>query len=89
MEYRFECIANCSVCCRLSDGFVFLTEDEAQNIATYFNISIKELYKWFIKQLDDRICLVDGDERCSKSLKREDETGECLFARRLKHSSYL
>jgi Fe-S-cluster containining protein len=65
MDFKFECIAGCSNCCRLSDGFVFLTEDEANNIAEYLHKPIEEIHKWFIKRLDDRFCLVDGEnEHC-------------------------
>ena len=65
MEYRFECIEGCTNCCSVGDGFVFLTEDEARNIADYLQRTLDEFYRWFTKRLDDRLCLVDGeDEQC-------------------------
>ncbi len=62
MEYKFECIKGCSNCCKVSDGFVFLTEKEAQKIADYLQKPVEEFYLWFTKKLDDRLCLVDGDD---------------------------
>jgi Fe-S-cluster containining protein len=65
MKFEFECVSGCSNCCRLSDGFVFLTEKEVENIAAYLQKSADDIYRWFIKRLDERLCLVDGeDEHC-------------------------
>ncbi len=65
MQYKFECVSGCSNCCQVNDGFVFLSEDEAEKIAKYLETGIAELYKWFIKQIDNRLCLVDGEsEHC-------------------------
>ena len=65
MEYKFTCLPNCSNCCQISDGFVFLSEDEAEKIAEYLETDIDELYKWFIKKVENKLFLIDGeDERC-------------------------
>ena len=65
MPYKFECLPGCSNCCQVNDGFVFLSEDEAEKIAKYLETTIAEMHKWFIKQIDKRLCLVDGEnEHC-------------------------
>ncbi len=65
MEYKFICIEGCSNCCRVGNGFVFLEEEEAKNIADYLNHPHDAFFQWFIKKLDNRLCLVDGEnENC-------------------------
>ena len=59
---RFECLKDCSNCCQLSSGFVFLTEDEAAAIAQFLEAPLDLFMEWFIKPVEDQISLVDGDE---------------------------
>ena len=59
---KFECIAGCSECCKLSGGFVFLSEDEAQKIAEYLKTDEENFLKFFTRIIDDQLALVDGDE---------------------------
>ena len=61
----FECQADCAACCKLIGGYVFITEDEAANIARYLNCSSEEIKAYFTRPVDDRIALMDGeDEAC-------------------------
>ncbi len=64
-EVRFECQADCSNCCTLSDGFVYLTEDEALQISEYLDVSETMFLEWFTRLIDEQLCLVDGEnEAC-------------------------
>jgi len=59
---RFECLRGCSNCCRLSGGFVFLTEEEAANIAQFLEAPLDLFNEWFTKPVEEQIALVDGDD---------------------------
>ncbi len=72
---RFECLSDCSNCCKVSGGFVFLTEEEVARIAEYLNTSPDIFQKWFIKPADDRLALVDGDQENCVFL----EDGICMI----------
>lgn len=62
---RFECQAECAQCCQLSNGYVFLTEEEAAKIAEDLNISEHEFLQHFTRIIDNQLCLVDGeDDHC-------------------------
>lgn len=64
-EINFECQPDCSNCCKLSNGYVFLTETEAMYIANYLEISEKEFLQHFTRIIDEQLCLVDGEnEHC-------------------------
>ncbi|MBN1408373.1 MAG: YkgJ family cysteine cluster protein [Calditrichaceae bacterium] len=64
-EIKFECQPDCANCCKLSNGFVFLTEKEALKIAENLAISEDEFLQYFTRIIDDQICLVNGeDEHC-------------------------
>ena len=63
---RFACQPECANCCKLSDGYVFISDTEAQKIAEYLNISEDEFLRHFTRIIDDQLCLVDGnDEHCA------------------------
>lgn len=65
LNIRFECLKDCSNCCQLSGGFVFLTEDESRAIADYLDTDVDLFQKWFTKDADGHLALVDGpEERC-------------------------
>lgn len=61
-EIRFKCLPNCANCCKLSNGYVFLTDTEAIEIADDLGISEHEFLKYFTRIVDNKLCLVDGDE---------------------------
>jgi len=58
---RFECQPDCASCCKISDGFVFLTDKEAVKIAKALDLSESEFLQHFTRIIDDQICLVDRD----------------------------
>ncbi len=64
---RFECLPDCSACCELGSGFVFLTGQEAEAIAAHLNLSHAQFMDWFTRRVDDRLALMDG------------EHGHCVF----------
>lgn len=59
---HFECLQDCSNCCQLSGGFVFLTKDEAQSIADHLEAPRDLFLEWFTKEIDGHLALVDGPE---------------------------
>lgn len=62
---RFECLKDCSRCCELSGGFVFLTDEEAAAIAAHLDAPPDLFLEWFTRDVDGRLALVDGpDENC-------------------------
>lgn len=64
-EIKFECQPDCANCCKLSNGFVFLTDKEALEIAENLAISENEFLQHFTRIVDNQLCLVDGeDEHC-------------------------
>jgi Fe-S-cluster containining protein len=64
-ELRFDCQTDCANCCKLSSGYVFLTDTEASKIAKDLDISENEFLKHFTRIVDDQLCIVDGEnEHC-------------------------
>ena len=64
-EIKFECQPDCANCCKLSNGFVFLTDEEALMISENLGISEDDFLQHFTRIVDDQLCLVDGeDEHC-------------------------
>ncbi|MBN2426391.1 MAG: YkgJ family cysteine cluster protein [Calditrichaceae bacterium] len=59
---RFECQSDCVNCCRLTGGYVYLTESEAEKIAEFLETSKSNFINWFTRTINDRLCLVDGEE---------------------------
>lgn len=65
INVRFKCFSDCSACCQLSSGFVFLTDEEATAIAAYLEAPEELFLEWFIRDVDGNLALVDGeDEHC-------------------------
>ncbi len=58
---RFECLADCSTCCRISGGFVYLSEKEAWKIAGFLLTDFNEFRAYFTKEIDGRLVLADGE----------------------------
>ena len=73
-DIKFECLADCSNCCKLSDGFVFLDENEAEKIADYLKTDEANFLNFFTRIIDDHLALVDGDEDNCVFL----EDGKCM-----------
>ncbi|MEJ2053584.1 MAG: YkgJ family cysteine cluster protein [Calditrichaceae bacterium] len=61
MDIRFECQADCANCCKLSNGFVFLSDIEAIKIADSLGMPQNEFLQYFTRIIDDQLCLVDGE----------------------------
>ncbi len=62
---RFECQPECSACCRISGGYVYLTEEEARKIARFLQIGHEEFLNTFTREIDHKPALCDGeDEAC-------------------------
>ena len=62
---KFECQPDCANCCKLSSGYVFLTDEEASHIAENLAIPENEFLQHFTRIVDKHLCLVDGeDEHC-------------------------
>ena len=74
-KIRFECLADCSNCCQLSGGYVYLTEDEAAAIARYMETGEDLFLDWFVRWIDDQMALVDGPEEHCIFL----EDGKCTI----------
>jgi len=62
LKIRFDCLTDCSNCCQLSGGFVFLTNDESKAIAEFLEAPTELFQKWFTKDADGHLALVDGPE---------------------------
>ncbi len=64
-DVRFECVRDCSACCELSGGFVFLTEEEAETIASYLNLETNLFLQLFTIETEGQLILRDGEnEHC-------------------------
>lgn len=61
-QIRFECLADCSNCCQLAGGYVYLTEEEATAIARYMETDEDLFLEWFVRWVDEKRALVDGPE---------------------------
>jgi len=63
----FQC-QQCSYCCRFEPGFVFLTNSDIRNLASYFNVSTKA----FIKNHCREVYGGDGTKISLKEKKNHD-----------------
>jgi len=64
-KIKFQCQPDCANCCKLSNGFVFLTDAEASDIAENLGISENEFLQYFTRIVNEQLCLVDGEnEHC-------------------------
>jgi Fe-S-cluster containining protein len=64
-EIKFECQPDCANCCKFSNGFVFLNDEEASRIAEDLKISEDEFLQYFTRIIDNQLYLADGeDEHC-------------------------
>lgn len=72
---RFECQQDCSNCCTISGGFVFLTEIEASGIAAYLKMKEDEFLNHFTRIVDDKLAFEDGENDACVFL----ENGCCLI----------
>lgn len=72
---RFVCLPGCSNCCSIPDGFVFLSEQEARRIAYDLEMDFTEFKNFFIREIDDQLALVDGEDEACVFL----EKGRCMI----------
>jgi len=59
---QFECQADCSNCCRIPEGYVFLKAEEAAFIAEYLQLQFEAFIRFFTRRIDDDLILVNGAE---------------------------
>lgn len=55
---RFEC-TGCGKCCTGSPGYVWITEEEIQEIADFLKISKEKMMRSFVRQKDGRFSLTE------------------------------
>lgn len=67
---RFSC-TQCSRCCRHEPGYVFLTENDVEQLLTALSINRKELFKTYLRVVD-----INGIKRISL---REKDNFDCIF----------
>lgn len=64
-EIKFECPPDCADCCKLSNGFVFLTDVKVLQLAENLAISENVFLHYFTKIMDEQLCLVEGEDENS------------------------
>lgn len=57
---RFECQPDCSACCSLNDGKVYVSEKEAKAIADHLNLSERTFLDTYTSIHNEKYCLLDG-----------------------------
>ncbi|HXG32019.1 MAG TPA: YkgJ family cysteine cluster protein [Bryobacteraceae bacterium] len=63
-EFRFECQAGCTACCRAS-GFVYLTEEDLRRAAAWLKMSPEEFEARYVYRTRRRLRLrKSGDSPC-------------------------
>ena len=67
---RFKC-TRCSACCRIDPGYVFLSLDDLRDIADFFNVSKRDVFKQHCREVD-----ISGFKRISL---REKSNYDCIF----------
>lgn len=72
---RFKC-TGCGKCCSGSPGYVFLTDQDIQNLITHLNISKEEFIRKYTKVFYDRLSLRDDTPNYG-----------CIFLKEGKHCS--
>lgn len=55
---RFEC-TGCGQCCTGSPGYVWVTENEIEEIALFLNLTTKEFIQRFVRRVDGRFSLLE------------------------------
>jgi len=74
-KIRFRCLEECSACCELPDGFVFIDKEEALAAAGFLNMEADEFLLHFTREFDHRRILANGgDDHCVFL-----EDGKCLI----------
>jgi Fe-S-cluster containining protein len=48
MGMRFQCQPNCTICCEVEDGFVYVTESDLARIARYLRMSIRQFVAMYV-----------------------------------------
>lgn len=64
---RFECIPGCGRCCTGAPGYVWVTQEEIQSLATAGGMETSQFEELFVRQVGDRKSLV------------EHANGDCVF----------
>jgi len=55
---RFKC-TGCGQCCTGAPGYVWVNEEEIQNIADYLNLTIKEFSSRYLRRVQGRLSLLE------------------------------
>lgn len=63
---KFSC-QGCGGCCRGPGGYVWLTDEEAEKIATRLGFTLKQFSRRYIRLVYRRVALIDSP------------TGDCIF----------
>ncbi|NOX88164.1 MAG: YkgJ family cysteine cluster protein [Calditrichaeota bacterium] len=58
---RFECQSDCSDCCSMTGGYVYLSREEAKRIAAYLQTDESEFIEYFTREIDNRLALADAE----------------------------
>ncbi len=74
---RFKC-TECGKCCTGSPGYVWVEENEMQEIADYLKISLSDFKKKYTRQRDNRYALIE--------LRQQDY--DCVFLENKRCSIY-
>ena len=72
----FSC-TECGKCCTGSPGYVWVSEEEMEEIATFLNISLKDLKRKYIRRVGNRYSLIESKK-----------TYDCVFLKDKKCQVY-
>ena len=48
MGMRFECQPNCTICCEMDEGFVYVTESDIVRIARFLRMSLRQFVAMYV-----------------------------------------
>lgn len=74
---RFKC-TECGMCCTGSPGYVWVTKEEIDQIATFLNLTVDRVMKTYIRQKDNRYALIE----------KRSQNFDCIFLKDKKCSIY-
>jgi len=72
---QFECQTECSACCTLEGGYVYLSDEESTSIASYLQVEKQEFLSSLTHKIDGKTALRNGENGACVFL----EDGRCLI----------
>lgn len=72
---QFECQSECSACCTLEGGYVYLNDEESASIASYLQVDKQDFLSSLTHEIDGKTALLDGENGACVFL----EDGRCLI----------